>query len=309
MYYAVNPIAPDWLPSLVCEIDALQSVHEGQKIYLHALLDGVADEPLIARYRQYNPAGLSLYDDTALQAYGTAAPHLFPVPTGPGLPLWWLTPLVANCSGKAMLSIIASPLDGTALRRHLRPYLICISDDSTTWHLRWADTRVLPALLDNLTTPRREHLLSPMYRWWSVRRDGALTSWQGGANPAPPPAGFERLPINDAAFARLMDGADADAVLADVFEVRASLFKGKDQARCHARMAHHLAIATAHGIEAAGARRHFGMLVMLLADDFVLHPAMRDMLRNIRNGADYMAEHDALPDSFWQATSVAPGAS
>jgi len=51
------------------------------------------------------------------------------------------------------------------------------------------------------------------------------------------------------------------------------------------------------------------MLVMLLADDFVLHPAMRDMLRNIRNGADYMAEHDALPDSFWQATSVAPGAS
>lgn len=102
-----------------------------------------------------------------------------------------------------------------------------------------------------------------------------------------------------------MDIAEADAILANLHDVQPDLFHSGTPAECHARVARHLLVANASGIEAAGQRQHFSALALMLADDFTLHPAMASLLRRTRQGANYLSEIDTLPDDFWQARSAA----
>ena len=70
------------------------------------------------------PAAQSLYDNTALQQFGAAAPHLLTSPVGEGESSAWLTHLFIACGNKPKLSIIASPFSADELARHMRPYLV-----------------------------------------------------------------------------------------------------------------------------------------------------------------------------------------
>jgi hypothetical protein len=303
MYFATDPVHAS-LPLLIAqEFLALRSAHADMPLHLFALVDGAFDEPLIAvRERKRLPLH-SLYANTALQAMGAAAPHLFSA-AADAEPAAWLLPLFDACAGKPMLSIIASTLSADALQRHMRPYLIARTPDSMEWPVRWGDTRVLPALIDALTAFQRSHLLRPMPGWWSVARDGSLRNWQGAAALEPSPAGFDQLPLSDAAFVLLVDAAEADAVLANLHDTQPDLLRQHSPARCHARVARHLALASVNGIDASGARQHFSALALNLADDFTMHPAMATLLQRTRQGADYLTEIGALPDDFWQATAL-----
>ena len=91
----------------------------------------------------------------------------------------------------------------------------------------------------------------------------------------------------------------------NLHDVQPDLFHSGTPAQCHARVARHLLVANASGIEAAGQRQHFSALALMLADDFTAHPAMASLLRRTRQGANYLSELDTLPDDFWQARSAA----
>lgn len=73
-------------------------------------------------------------------------------------------------------------------------------------------------------------------------------------------------------------------------------------AQYHARVERHLQVHSANGLHAAPARRHFSALALILSDDFTQHAAMSDLLRRVRQGADYKDEIHALPDEFWRMT-------
>lgn len=254
---------------------------------------------LDARYRRTLPPQ-SLYANTALQEFGAAAPHLLTSPDGDAEPLAWLNHLFAACGNKPMLSVIASPLRAEELVRHMRPYLIAMTADTVEWPVRWGDTRVLPALLDGLTEVQRGHFLAPVARWWSPARDGGLLRWDGVAE-LPGAAGFDKLPLGDEVFANLVDTAEADSVLAKLYDSQPDLLVADSPAECHARVTRHLRVASANGIHAAPAREHFSALALLLNGDFTRQSAMAELLRRTRQGADYNNEIAALPDEFWRA--------
>ncbi len=301
MYFAID--TPDAsCPALIAQqLLTLRASDEGAPLHLLALVDGAFDEAFFTeRYRNRLPRQ-SLYAQTSLQSFGNASPHLLAAPVGDKEQAAWLQRLFETCAGKPMLSIIASTLDVAALAQHLRPYLIAITPDTVEWPVRWGDTRILPALLAALTPAQHSHLLSPVYRWWSVRRDGGLISWQGAGDIQPAAAGFDKLPLSDTAFAALVDAAEADAVLANLHDAQPDLFHSGSPGECHARVARHLTLASASGIEAAGPRQHFSALALMLADDFASHPAMASLLRRTRQGANYLTEIDTLPKDFWQA--------
>jgi hypothetical protein len=198
------------MPTLPAEIAQefaeLRAARPGGSLHLLALVDCAFDEEFLDnRYRRTQPPQ-SLYDNTALQQFGAAAPHLLTSPDGEGEPLAWLSHLFAACGNKPMLSIIASPLSAGELVRHMRPYLVAMTHDTVEWPVRWGDTRVLPALLAALTESQRSHFLSPVARWWSPARDGNLLRWDGEAE-VPSPAPFDKLPISDEAFGTLIDMA------------------------------------------------------------------------------------------------------
>lgn len=302
MFFAIDPAHPS-VPAAIFEALCAFRAHSTTPLELVALIDAAFDEALLGNRRWKRQPRLSLYEHTSLHSLAAAGPHLVPAPIEPDDQRSWLRDILAACEGRPMLSILASALPAPALRMHLRPYLIARTPDGMEWPVRWGDSRVLPALLEVLDAPQREHLLSPLQQWWSVSRDGTLTSWRGGASPSPAPAAFDRLPVSDAEFGRLVDLAEADAVLADIHDTQPDLLRRHGGAACHARVAHHLGLANQHGITAAGARQHFSVLALCLAEDFAIHPAMRTVLDRTRAGADYRTEIATLPARFWQDTA------
>jgi len=304
MYFATEP-AHASLPLQISQTLAeLRRAHDDAPLYVFALIDGAFDEALLATRKWSRLPKYSLYDNTALHTLGAAAPHLLTTPPAADEQSVWLQGIFAACEGRPMISVLASALPAMALKDHLRPYLIARTPDSLEWPVRWGDTRVLPGLIDTLEPGRREHLLSPFHHWWSVARDGALIGWQDGACPEPTASDFDKLPLSDAAFGRLVDLAEADAVLANIHDTQPDLLRQHRPVDCHDRVARHLVIASACGISAAGARQHFSVLALCLADDFTEHPAMAALLQRIRQGTDYRTEIGALPASFWQEAAA-----
>lgn len=300
MYSATNLPMPTLPAEIAQEFEELRAARPGGSLHLLALVDCAFDEEILDNcYRRTLPPQ-SLYDNTALQQFGAAAPHVLTSPEGEGESLAWLTHLFTACGNKPMLSIIASRLSANGLASHMRPYLVAMRHDTVEWPVRWGDTRVLPALLAALTESQRSHFLGPVARWWSPARDGVLVRWDGIAEQ-PASAGFDKLPLSDEVFATLVDAAEADAVLSGIYASQPDLFYSGNPAECHSRIERHLKIASAHGIHAAPARHHFGALALILTDGFVQHPAMAELLQRTRQGADYSREIGALPDEFWQA--------
>lgn len=304
MYFAINPPL-DTLPAQIAQEftelrEALSGAPSHALLRMYALVDGAFDESFLSARYTRTASPLSLYTDTALQALGMAAPHLVAAPDGVQEAKGWLSHLFSAANGKPMLSLIASPLGVAELARHLLPYLIAMTPDTVEWPVRWGDTRVLPELLKALPHSQRHHFLSPVKRWWSAGRDGNLLRWEGAAM-LPAPAGFDKLPLSDEQFAALVDAAEADSVLANLYDSQPDLLEVDSPAQCHARVATHLELASANGIHAAPARQHLSTLAVLLAEDFTRQPAMVELLRRTRQGASYHDELAALPDEFWSA--------
>jgi hypothetical protein len=295
MYFATNPPRLT-LPSEIAE--EFEQLSAAPPLHLFALVDCAIDEAFFKDRYQRGLPRQSLYADTSLSALGAAAPHLLSAPESEEAREEWLRQLFAVCEGKPMISIIASVLNADDLTRHFSPYLIAMTSDAIEWPVRWADTRVLPVLLDALDEQQRSHLLSPMTRWWAPSRKGNLTSWDGTVNE-PSPAAFRKLPVSDDVFAPLVDEAEADAVLAGLYDTQPDLLV-LDPAECHASIARHLKIADDNGIHAAPSRQHFSALALLLKDDFTQQPAMVELLRRTRRGANYRDEIASLPDYFGQ---------
>lgn len=299
MFFAIDPARA----SIPAEISgALGTLYANAEapVELFALIDAAFDEALLTRSPWRRQSSFSLYERTALDGLAAAGPHLLAAPVDAEDHATWLRDIFAACAGRPMLSILASALSAPALCMHLRPCLVARTSDGLEWPVRWGDSRVLPALFETLDAVQRDHLLSPLHVWWSVSRDGSLASWRGSANPAPAPAPFDRLPVSDAVFGRLVDRAEADAVLAAIHDTQPDLLRHLAAASCHARVTHHLALADRYGVTAAGARQHFCVLALCLDEDFTKHPAMAGALARVRAGADYRSEVANLPPDFWR---------
>jgi hypothetical protein len=300
MYFAVDPIATA-VPGQIAK--ALQGLPERTPVHLFALLDGAFDESLVSRRPGWS-AALSLYEGTRLQALVAAAPHLLPLPSSLEELQPRLERLFARCAGKPMLSVLASAVPAEALRAHLRPYLIARTPDTLEWPVRWADTRVLPSFLDAIGETTRRHLLAPLHGWWSTRRDGTLAHWEGGADPASAPAEFDWLPLDDRTFGALVDASEPDAVLSRIFDLQPDVLRQHTPSRCHRLASDHLALATRHGLEAAGARQHFVTLALCLREGFWEHAEMADVLRDVNGGITFEKRIEALSDQFWRNSSL-----
>ena len=309
MFFAVNPPL-DTLPAQIAQefaalCEELRNTQPRLSLRLYALVDGAFDEDFFSARFPRTSVPLSLYADTGLQSLGMAAPHLLAAPDGQDEAQAWLGHLFSTANGKPMVSIIASPLSIEELALHMRPYLVAMTPDTVEWPIRWGDTRVLPELLKTLPETQRDHLLAPVRCWWSAGREGEMLRWEGAA-VSPAPAGFDKLPLSDENFAALVDAAEADSVLANIYDSQPDLLQANSPAECHGRVARHLELASENGIDAAPARQHFSALALILADDFTQQPDMAELLRRTRQGARYRDELVALPDRFWRAADRTP---
>lgn len=305
MYFAISPNSPTLPTQIAQEIAALREQHSGAPMHVTALVDGAFDEQFFAAYpRSYWPRQ-SLYAGTSLQSLGAAAPQLTSFGSRSGEMETWLEKLFSECSGKPMLSIIASAIDSESLQRHLRPYLICRTDDTLEWPVRWGDARILPGLMEELPLEQHTHLMTPIFRWWTVGRSGERLAWNGDGEIDPAAASFDKLPMGEETFAALVDRSEADAVLNSIHDNQPDLLSAKNPLQAHETVSRSLDIATSYRIEAARARQHFSVLSLMIPGDLTKLPGMAEALSRVRSGSEYFREIAKLPPSFWEAAEEA----
>ncbi|PKO86145.1 MAG: hypothetical protein CVU18_16440 [Betaproteobacteria bacterium HGW-Betaproteobacteria-12] len=272
MYFAVNPWKPGLPERFLAILAELREQTAGASLHGYVLIDGGFDQALLTALLWRSYVERSLYDDMRLAGLKFVAPHLIRLPDDPEKQLGWLQRLADACAGKPMISFLASAVPAERLATHFRPYLLAGTEDSLEWPVRWADTRVLPGLIAALTPEERRHLLSPLYVWMAVSRQGDLIEWRGEGNPQPEPADFDCWPLNEARFGQLVTEAEADAVLSQIDDRRPDLLTNGNPADMHAIIARRLALATQHQIIGAPNRLYFAMLGLIHGPSFIEIP-------------------------------------
>ncbi|RQO48813.1 hypothetical protein DBV14_19330 [Variovorax sp. KBW07] len=82
--------------------------------------------------------------------------------------------LLAHCSGRPMLSFLASRIPVRALAKRWLPLHRVHTSDKQRLLLRFADTRTLPLLPDILLPAQWADIAAPLVHWFFVAREGAM---------------------------------------------------------------------------------------------------------------------------------------
>lgn len=299
MYFAVNSCAPGLPEQMLRTVAELREQHTAAPMYCYLLIDASFDQVLPRTFPWRRTVECSLYDSMCLEGLKEVAPHLLRLPENSNKQQAWLQQLVDTCAGKPMLSMLISALPAEQLKQHFKPYLQARSEDSLEWPIRWADTRTLPGLIGVLTDNERKHLLSALYAWIAIDRQGEMIRWDGEGNPHPAPADFDCWPLEDARFNQLVAEAEADAVLSQIDDRRPDLLAQGAPADIHAKTTRQLALATRHKIAGAPNRLHFALLGLIYAPAFMTDPKMQSMLDKVAHGSDYQEQLKHLPPNFW----------
>jgi hypothetical protein len=87
-----------------------------------------------------------------------------------------VTKLLKHCSGRPMLSVLASRIPARALAKRWLPLHQVHTSDKQRLLLRFADTRTLPLLPDILLPAQWAAIAAPLAHWFLVSREGAMVS-------------------------------------------------------------------------------------------------------------------------------------
>lgn len=84
--------------------------------------------------------------------------------------------LLKQCNGRPMFSILASPLTFAQLAAHLVHFTqIRLPPDDQEYLLRFADTRIVPTLVEVLSPAQSSRMFGPIYFWRYLDREAKWT--------------------------------------------------------------------------------------------------------------------------------------
>lgn len=198
----INPHPVDWKEALH------DSLHESEG-FIYALVDGVHNEALYKK--------LTKTDHVRYQPLYATAPSADEETLGLGPILVQYSDeyrkrwdaLLEMTNGLPALSIIVSPEPMDRLAARLIPWCVVDADDYTV-ALSFADTRILPALVEALDVQQRGEFLGPATRWAYLGRDAIWLALLMEPEKALPAA--EKVALTQQQVAHLMAASEADSI-------------------------------------------------------------------------------------------------
>ncbi len=250
-YYAVDPVSPKTMDRLLKHWDDLRRACPGIRSY--ALVDAAFDEQGVADLAvRHEGEALSLYAGTDMaEELAGVAPWLFELSDDPKTLAAQLRQFVALRGSRPMLTFLGSYRDIRALRGHFQPFLYINVQEDLKFLFRFADERVIQALIGVLS-PEQESALWPgdLAVWSATRRDGA-PAWQPYSPDAQRSPMAGPLVLDDKQFDALMDAAEPDVIITNLSATDPDRFnKGKARpADVYGFIGKQLERARAHGIQ------------------------------------------------------------
>lgn len=204
MYFAVDPLS---VVDIVARLTKLIEFNPESR--WTAVVDSAFDHD--RGKCDYPGAPEALYACDELDSMLEVSPLLIPLITDkPALLADQLHGLAEHCSGRPMLSVVASSKIAEELTPNWQKCARVTTDDGQKLLLRFADTRVLPILPEALTQASWAALTYEISHWWYVDRAGKLAHV--------PIAAVETVPrfpltIGKREFRKLLERGEPDSVI------------------------------------------------------------------------------------------------
>lgn len=304
MYFAFEYLSPEFVQKTKNALDELQAAHDGKPFNVFVLIDGAFDENFLTKMFGTSSRSISLYEGTPLSGFGKAALFLAQINTEKVPPTSWIAKIVELSGNRPMWSVIAAAVDIEKFAMHLAHFLIAKSDDSLEWPVRWGDARVLPQLLDEIDSNFVDDLLKPIYSWLVPSRNGNLLAWRGQGRSEYKNAEYEKLPMKEMTFAKLVEISEPDMIISQIYERQPEYLRLLPPSECHRRIARQLKIADKFNMGQPAVRQHFSTIALFLREDFIDLPALKELLVKVSKGSDYMDQIGALDELFWENATV-----
>ena len=199
----INPYPADWKKTL----DASLRASDG---FIYALVEGVHNEAFYRKLKKLEgPRYQSLYATAPSADEETLGLGPILVQYGDEFHKQW-NALLEMTDGLPALSIIVSPETMNELAARLIPWCVVDADDYAV-ALSFADTRILPALVDALDGRQRGEFLGPATRWLCPGRDAVLRELPAQPEQALPPA--EKVTLTAQQVSALMAASEGDSIV------------------------------------------------------------------------------------------------
>lgn len=172
----------------------LASVAHPDAPYLMALIDHSLkpDLDLLKRWPGPLPAIFNLTGH--LSSDDTIAPLLLALPPRAQERPAVVAYLLRQCNGSPMFSLLSSKLPPDLLAEHLSTLTrVLLPPDGEAYVLRFADTRIAPALHRHLDHDQHEQIFGPFAQWGYLNREGKPATLPCGGRVGLPPEGPIKL--------------------------------------------------------------------------------------------------------------------
>lgn len=199
----INPYPADWKETL----DASLRASDG---FIYALVEGVHNEAFYRKLKKLDgPRYQPLYATAPSADEETLGLGPILVQYGDEFHKQW-NALLEMTDGLPALSIIVSPETMNELAARLIPWCVVDADDYAV-ALSFADTRILPALVDALDVRQRGEFLGPATRWFYPGRDAIWRELPAQPEQTLPPA--EKVTLTAQQVSALMAAAEGDSIV------------------------------------------------------------------------------------------------
>lgn len=298
MQFAVSPHAGnlgdalrDWVASATTNATPVFAIVDGSMFESHVLTSLMAAN---------HPAIAPVLSDTPLESYGVHGPLLCDVGEAS---LRLLGKLLRLSNQKPALSFVKPRADVATLRDALRWLAVAQTGEEVRLYCRYADTRVLPGLLEALNPPQRQVLAGAIEQWrWIARDGGALEDRIFPESPPEDtalPAGA--LQLDDSQYAGLLRHAEPDMVCQLLIERLPELLPAGLSGPVHRRIAAIVDRARTRGIDELNDLFQYAIVALSTYDDFAQHPCLRDAWEAYgKNGSSFGAFVESWPEDVWQ---------
>lgn len=226
MFFAIDPLIPEIIRTQLNKLIATPT----RPLHWFALVDRAFDHGLAPHLAVTNDQ--LLYRSADLADLAAVSPALIPLEADSGGQLArQLDGLTAHCSGRPMLSFVASAGKADTIIQAWAPLHFIKTRDGERYLLRFTDTRVLPILPRALAPSHWAALHRPLAYWVCPDRAGQLTML-----PRPETQARQPTHLADETLASLLHATQADAIVAHWQSSEPDLLPEYRKAQFHATL-------------------------------------------------------------------------
>jgi len=187
-----------------------------------------------------------------------------------------------------------------------------VVEDGLELHCRFADTRVLPSLLRNLSPPQASRVAEVIDEWRWFGRTNDIDRWcaldvvaQSDSTPDASP----RITLKNTQFASMLDASEADTMFSILVDKTPEVVASERRGQFHARLRRHLGVATARCVTQPADRLQFVVLSLTCGEHFDLHPSLESTWKSIRESKTSLTGlMKAWSDELWSELQRMEGA-